>query len=207
MKTSSQSGFTLLEVLLALAVLSVLAGLSWQGVNTLLTTQDRVTTHQNQWLVRDGAVAQWRLDWQALWVDDTGLTVTATQWDGNHLILLRRAPLRTDTLDDGLMVVAWTVRDGQWWRWASPPFHTQGAGQAAWQSAVQWTQQNQFAAQALALLPAQSWQVAYRQGEGWVNPGSSAGSIPSAVRLRLTLPDSGTLSVDVARAPPSLERP
>lgn len=219
-------GFTLLEVMLALTVLSIIAGLSWQGLANLLKTQFHVQEHIQRHKTRDLAVMQWRLDWQALWTDDVGLTLPITQWDGNSLILLRRAPITTQSFDEGLVVVAWTVREGQWWRWASLPFNKQSDGLSAWQNAVLWTQQGQSQAQAQALLPTQSWQILYRQGSVWVNPGSSPTPnldnnsqtsqspspsffrlAPSAVRLKLVITDTQALTVDVASLPPSQERP
>ena len=213
-------GFTLVEVMLALLVLSLLAALSWQGLSTMMQTRSLVQSRIDTAQVRDGALAQWRIDWQQLWTDPLGVRLPAHQWDGQHLVLLRRAPFQSHWEDAGIQVVAWVVRDGHWWRWASAATRQQSELLRAWQEAQLWVQQGQTSPLAHALMPAQRWQVFHHFGGAWVNPASSTASgvgndpdlllrssAPDAIRLSLTLADERTLTLDVASPTLALERP
>ncbi len=212
-------GFTLVEVMLALLVLSLLAALSWQGLSTLMRTRSLVQSHIDTAQVRDGSLAQWRIDWQQLWTEPLGVRLPAHEWDGQHLVLLRRAPFQSQWEDAGIQVVAWVVRDGHWWRWASAPTRQQAELTQAWQHAQLWVQQGQASPLAHALTPAMSWQVFYHRGGAWVNPASDATSAqkdpalllqtsaPDAIRLSLNVADQQTLTLDIASPTLALERP
>ena len=47
-------GFTLVEVLVALVVMSILAGLSWQGVDAMVRSRDAVGATAERGLRLDG---------------------------------------------------------------------------------------------------------------------------------------------------------
>ena len=217
---NASAGFTLIEVMLALLVLSLLATLSWQGVSTLLRTQSQVQSNVNAAQARDLSIDQWRTDWHHLWTEPLGVQLPAHQWDGQHLLMLRQAPHQSPWTDAGIQVVAWVVRDGLWQRWASTPTTRQAELMQAWQQAQLWVQQGQDSPLANALMPATAWRLFYHRGGAWVNPASSDAqtvsdpsaillnqSPPDAVRLVVELAERQVLTVDVAKPALALERP
>ena len=213
------SGFTLLEVMLALVVLAILTGLSWQGIATLLRTRDQVQTQVDQTQARELSMAQWRIDWQHLWSEPSGVRIPALQWDGKSLMMVRQSPQASPHEDPGLQVVAWTVRNGQWWRWSSTPLTRQGELSQAWQAAQLWAQQNQASEFASPLVAAQSWRVLFHRGGAWTHPASSSATSgtdpsaalgqtpPDAIRLELEVTNGQRLNLDVASPTLALERP
>jgi general secretion pathway protein J len=200
------AGFTLVEVLVALFIMAVLAGLAWQGVDGMLRT--RVSTQEAiDRSAREATVlGQWEQDLNALYGGDT---VPPLQFDGRTLRLTRSAV-------GGVQVVAWAVHDGAWWRWASPVTTRTGELQQQWLASQQLLAT--APGQLRALDGAQDWQVYFFRGNGWSNaqssgdlvatpaalPGSAGGAavvsreaLPAAVRLVLTLPQ-GALTRDLA---------
>lgn len=203
-------GFTLVELLLAIAVMSMLAILSWRGIDGMVRAQETTRQRADELLVLQAALAQWGTDLDAL-MPLAG--ATALEWDGQVLRLTRRS---SAVPDEGALVVAWTrrgVQPGQWLRWQSPPVRTRGDWQQAWQLAGQWARSPGEAERRYetALLPLADWQIFYYRGGAWSNPLSSAGAapggtaaqaVPDGVRLQLTLPPgqalAGTLTRDWA---------
>lgn len=57
-------GFTLMEVLVTLLILTALALLSYRGLNTVLTTRDQVTAETDKWLQLGAFVARFKQDVQ-----------------------------------------------------------------------------------------------------------------------------------------------
>jgi prepilin-type N-terminal cleavage/methylation domain-containing protein len=86
---NAMRGFTLVEVLVALVVMSILAGLSWQAVDGLVRTREAVQVQNGRLVVMGTALAQWEQDLQALLTDGP---VPAIHFDGARLRLTRRAP-------------------------------------------------------------------------------------------------------------------
>jgi general secretion pathway protein J len=115
-------GFTLVEVLVALAAMAILAGLAWRGLDGMLRARDGSGEAMERILRINTAVVQWEQDLQA--VIDVG-TVPALNFNGQTLLLTRRA-------DDGVRLVAWAVRDGRWQRWAAPPVTRAAELREAW---------------------------------------------------------------------------
>lgn len=58
-------GFTLVELLVALAAMAVLALMSWRGIDGMLRAQEQVRRHGDGVLVLQTALAQWRTDLDA----------------------------------------------------------------------------------------------------------------------------------------------
>lgn len=115
-------GFTLVEVLVALAAMAILAGLAWRGLDGMLRARDGSRDALERTLRLNTAVVQWEQDLQA--VVDVG-TVPALSFNGQALLLTRRA-------EDGVRLVAWAVRGGRWQRWAGPALTRTGELQQAW---------------------------------------------------------------------------
>lgn len=115
-------GFTLVEVLVALAVMALLAALGWQGLAGMLRARDGSNEALERVQRLDTGVVQWQQDLQA--VVDVGV-VTPLAFDGQTLLLTRRVP-------GGVAVVAWALREGRWQRWIGAPQVAVGALQDAW---------------------------------------------------------------------------
>ena len=162
----AQRGFTLVEVLVALLVLSIMAAMAWQGVDGIVRARD---ASQRQLRARRCAcrtvLAQWRR--------------TSTRWDTGavrHRLVFDGAPAHDARhATDGVQVVAWSLKPGerqrQWRRWASRSATT--ARRAAGQLVRQPAGDGQRAG------PAAHRRVACRSGRS-----SSSRATPGATRSR-----------------------
>lgn len=163
-------GFTLVEVLVALAAFALMAGMAWRGVDGMLRARAATTEAMDRTARLQTVMAQWEQDLAAV-VDNRG--VPALSFDGQTLRLVREA-------DDGsgAQIVAWAVREGRWWRWASPVSDRAAGLQEAWM-ASQALQGNE-AAQLAVSENVSGWQVFVYRGGRLTNPQSSADLIPVA---------------------------
>lgn len=153
-RPATARGFTLVEMLLALALLALMGSMAWLGMDALLRTQARVQEASHHNAALPIALGQWEADLQHAW---TPPGTTPPHWDGQSLRLTRRWPASAaDTIADtdaatnpqanaGLTVIAWAVRPGadgqnnaQWMRWQSAPVSTLAQWQQAWNAAGQW---------------------------------------------------------------------
>lgn len=209
-------GFTLVELLVALALMAVLATLSWRVLDGMARAQAITLEHtdrDHQW---QSALAQWRMDLDAILDSES---VPPLDFDG-RVLRLTRPSSSGGSASPRLLVVAWGLQpdpaspDGslRWTRWVSPPLSLRSELEQAWQQAEQWGH-----APALpqptppTLMPAvQGWQVFFHRHGAWSNPLSSAGNnedtgqklnaVPDGIRLVLTLPETNaTLVKDWAR--------
>jgi general secretion pathway protein J len=185
-------------VLVALALMAVLALLSWRGLDSMLRTRDSTGARINAVALAQVSLLQWQADLNAVQALPLLMNDAALSWDGRVMRLLRRSGtpvLSEDKLkqtptpnnaaqaaaasaDAGMQVVAWTVRDGHWWRWQSPDLRLRGDVWQAWQQAGQWGQNpnEDLRRYEARLMPVQSWQLFYFRENAWVNPLSSAGN-------------------------------
>ena len=103
-------GFTLVEVLVALAIMAVLAAMSWQGIDAMIRAKAINQENMERTLRLATVLGQWEQD--LLQVHDQPGTPPLL-FDGAALRLVRRTP-------DGVQVVVWALRDGLLQRWSSP---------------------------------------------------------------------------------------
>jgi general secretion pathway protein J len=207
---SSGRGFTLVELLVALAIMALMAALSWQGLDGMMRTLKTTARQGDQVLTLDAALTQWQTDWDAL--IETPST-TALDWDGNTLRMTRTGP---SSAPGAFLVCAWTLRDGQWLRWQSAPVGLINPWQEAWQQAAQWGQGADSLAmsQEVNMAPADAWQLFYYRDNAWTNSLSSGASannaataplsatsspLPQAVKLMLTLSSGQAISGQLTR--------
>jgi len=216
-------GFTLIELMVAVAAMALMAGLSWRGLDGMVRAQSQIQQRADAVLTLQAGLAQWAADLDALLPLPQ---IQTLDWDGRGLRIIRRS---TTQPGDGLLVVAWAQRNvngvNQWLRWQSPPQFTRGDLQTAWAKAAQWSQnpgddEKKYEVRIAAL---EQWQIFYFRADAWTNPLSSDSptltqgldkpvvpdlALPDGVRLVLTLPPgealSGVLTRDWVR--PALDR-
>lgn len=190
-------GFTLIEVVVGLALLALLAAMSGRALDAMLRSQQRLSAHGASLASLQTALAQWTLDLQ-----QTAETpyLNAIAWDGRQLRLVRRS-----LTEEALLVVAWGQRSEagglQWRRWQSAPLRDRAALLGAWNAAPSALD---GAEGAVSLVPIEGWELFYAQGAGWVRAPALSGAPatgadpqlvdpPAGVRLRLQLPPAAGL--------------
>lgn len=212
--TPRMGGFTLVELLVALAVMALLSLMSWRGLDAMGRAQAQTQARADDVQALRNGLAQWTADLDAMHTDlplasAQNTTPTALEWNG----VLLRITRTSAAADPGLRVVGWTARTVQgrkvWMRWQSPTVRSRAALQAAWTQAAQWAQNPIAASQGaeVRIVALQDWQIFYYRGDAWTNPASSsdaASTTPDGVRLLLTLPEDqplpGTITRDWIRA-------
>lgn len=213
-------GFTLVEVLVALLIMAVIAGMGWQGVAGMTRAREATQAAGDRTLRLSTMVAQWEQDIQAVY--DSPL-LPGIAFDGATLRLARRAGHGDES---GVQVVAWSLRNGRWLRWASGITVRATELQQYWQTAAQL--QGTEANQLLLSEGASDWQVYFWRGGGWSNaqssgdlstaaqpaqppqppasgasapaPAAARTQLPAGVRLQITLPE-GRLTRDIGLGP------
>jgi len=195
----SVAGFTLVEVLVALMVMSIMAVMAWQGVDGIVRARDANQSRLESALRLNTVIAQWEQDLASL--QETTVLPSALAFDGSAVRLTRRA-------EGGLQLVVWSLRpdDGgqTLQRWAGPAVTTSGALQDLWLRSQQF--QGTEPGQLRTLTGISQWQVYYFVGNAWSNaqstgnveapaPGASAPprqALPSGIRMVLNFePGSG----------------
>jgi len=216
----SARGFTLVELLVALAIMAILAMLSWRGLDGMTRAYEQTQRRADEVLALQTGLAQWSADLDALvQLDKLG----GIEWNGRVLRLTRRG---TASVVDGIHVVAWTHREGQWLRWETPGLVTRGDIERAWTEADLWARNpsDEQRRYEVAIGPLAQWEIFYFRGDAWTNPQSSdvAGpgtivpaarfgqlappvaaariaSIPDGVRLVIDLPEGRALAGRITR--------
>ena len=198
-------GFTLVEVLVALVIMAILSTMAWQGLDGVLRARDASRDSIDRTTRLATVLTQWEQDLQA--VHDTGVVPPLT-FDGQTLRLTRR-------VDDGVVLVAWAVRNGLWQRWAGATVQRVGLLQQAWLASQQFL--GNEPGQLTVAEGATEWQLYFYVGNAWSNaqstgnlaapPAAGAGAapqvrqdLPSAVRLVVTL-RGDKLTRDIALGP------
>ena len=167
------AGFTLVEVLVALLVMAVMAGMAWQGVDGIVRTRNATQARLEQALRLNTVIAQWDQDLAA--IQTTAVVPKALMFDGATVRLTRRTPT-------GLQVVAWSLRgEGEqtaWVRWAGPSVTTTRELQESWLHSLQLQDKEPSALRVLTGLS--GWQVYFyqRDDNGWSNAQSSGDVTP-----------------------------
>jgi len=157
----TRAGFTLVEVLVALTIMAVLAGLAWRGIDSMVRTRDQGRVALDRSVRLNTVLAQWEQDLMA--VHDTTV-VPALAFDGQSLRLVRKA-------DGGVRMVVWSLREGSWQRWAGPITHRVTDLQDSWMRSQQLL--GNEAEQVRLFTGVSEWQVYFYIGNAWANPQST----------------------------------
>ncbi|TRZ67842.1 MAG: prepilin-type N-terminal cleavage/methylation domain-containing protein [Comamonadaceae bacterium] len=207
-KARSSLGFTLVEMLVAIALMALMGVMAWRGLGSIQGAQIRLAQHTDDTLALQAGLGQWAADLDAIAIQ---ANTPSLAWDGRVLRVLRRG---SASPGDGLRVVGWSQRqvDGiaYWLRWQSPSLRTRAELDAAWAQAARWGQNpsNEDQLHEVRISPLSQWQIFYFRNNAWTNPQSSASAtdtnaLPEGMRLVLTLPAgqviSGVLTRDWAR--------
>ena len=206
----SARGFTLIELMVAIAVMALLALVSWRGLDGMARAQAQNRERGDAVLTLQATLSQWTADLDAITVFSQ---TRALDWNGRTLRLTRRS---TDTAQPAVYVVAWTQRADaagvvRWYRWQSPGLSTRNAWQQAWDGAASWAQDggasgnsNELRGTELGQVPLESWQLFYYRNDAW-GPAVSAEALttstqlPDGIRLVLGLPPGPALAGLVTR--------
>lgn len=209
------AGFTLVEVLVALAVMALMAVLAWRGIDGMHRAQAQTRAYSDDVYALQAGLAQWATDLDAV---TQWLAVGGIEFDGRVVRLTRQYPAvdagpadatqaASDVGDAGgsVRVVAWGTRDvdGQrmWLRWQSAPVQGRVRLLEAWQQAALWGQNptEELRRYEVAVAKVDDWQVFYFRNDSWTSPLSSAAVGSAAANGgRTLLPDGVRLVLDLA---------
>lgn len=197
---SSQRGFTLIEVLVALVLVSIMAMMAWRAMDGLGRAGELTNANEQVLQRTQIGLGQWAADLDAITDVDAGIgtaVIAPLEFDGQRLRLTRQS----SQPNAGVVVVAWTIRSTDagpaLQRWASLPTTNRLALQAAWLAADRWsrTPLPEDAKFAVTLMPVSRWQLFYSRDGAWSNPQSAAGTlaggaaVPDGVQLILDVPN------------------
>jgi general secretion pathway protein J len=194
----AQRGFTLVEVLVALAIMAVLAAMSWQGIDAMIRAKAINQENMERTLRLATVLSQWEQD--LLQVHDQPGTPPLL-YDGASLRLVRRTP-------EGVQVVVWALRDGLLQRWASASVTDAGLLREQWLRSLQLL--GNEAQQLRVLDNLASMQVYFwRDGDAsWSNAQSSGSTGSNAPNVTVqTVPAPTGAGAGAGGAAPSVTAP
>jgi general secretion pathway protein J len=180
-------GFTLIEVLVALVVMSTMAMMAWRGLDALIKSREIAQTNLDQSARLQTVLAQWEQDLRQ--IQDSG-SVEALNFDGASLRLTRQHR-------QGIQVVVWAVRGGALNRWESKPVQTVGALEENFKHGAQLLAQD--SGQLRALEGVSGWQLYCYRGNSWSNCLSSGSEEVAAPPSPPASPASGAAPPDKPR--------
>ena len=171
------SGFTLIEVLVAMVIMAIMSLMAWQGVDGIVRSRESNQVRLERTLRLETVIAQWEQDLASL--QETGNVVPALACDGQSVRLTRRT-------EDGVQVVVWSLRPDDrganvWQRWAGPAVTTTRGLQDTWLRTQQF--QGNELGQLRTLSGLEQWQVYFFQGTAWANCQSTGDvNLPTATK-------------------------
>jgi general secretion pathway protein J len=192
----SPSGFTLVEVMVALLIMAILSALAFRGIDALVRAKDAALLSTDRTLKLNTGMSQFEYDISQV-VDSKALP-QPIMFDGATLRFARRTP-------DGIQLVLWSLQDRRWQRWASGSFTHMSELTDAWMRSQQWSAISGNAIAVLENVDAFQYYACNPNGAGasgcsWNNGGSTTGTnvaplngaanpptVLQAVAVRITL--------------------
>ena len=179
---------------MALSVMAVIAGIAWQGLDAMARSRETAQSTAQATLRTGTALAQWEHD---LWaVLPTGVVPTI-RFEGAQLRLTRQAP------GGGAQVVVWSLREGAWWRWASPEVTRTGELQEIWLRSQQLVGQEPGTLKVLDGVS--GLQLYFHRDNAWTNAQSTGDRAAELAGERQAEAAAGAASSPPGALPPSLE--
>lgn len=129
LRRARPSGFTLVEVMVALVIMAVLSALAMRGMDALMRAKDAALASTDRTLKLNTGMSQFEYDMSM--VVDSKVLPKAIMFDGATLRFARRTP-------QGIQLVLWTLQDRRWQRWASAPVVHMSELTDAWMRSQQW---------------------------------------------------------------------
>ncbi len=157
----SGRGFTLIEVMVALLIMSLMSVMAWSGINGLLKSREIAQAHLDHSARLQTVMAQWEADLRA--VQDSGAAPALT-FDGAALRMTRQQPL-------GMQVVVWSLREGRLLRWEGPVVQSSTELGDSFERSARLQPQDR--GQLRTLEGVGGWQLYFYRGNGWSNAQSS----------------------------------
>jgi general secretion pathway protein J len=183
------SGFTLVEVMVALMIMAILAALAFRGIDALVRAKDAALLSTDRTIKLNTGMSQFEYDISQ--VIDSKVLPQPVMFDGATLRVARRTP-------DGVQLVLWSLQDGHWQRWASGSYIHMSELTDAWMRSQQW---NSIGGNAITVLDnVEAFQVYLCNpaalgtvGCSWNNvqstQGAASGAQALAIRIALKLPE------------------
>lgn len=189
-------GFTLVEVMISLALMAVLSAMTYTGISAMMIAQATIKESTTKTQAIQMAMNQWSQDWR----ETASLAIRpGAQYSGNAIRMVRAS---ADTLGQ---VVAWRSTTHGLERASWPPANNIELLQHHWESAWLWTQRQSQTTQVddtqahtSHLWPMlHNMQVHYYMENSWTNPFNTDTSDgwPDAVRVRFDT-DNGAITLD-----------
>jgi general secretion pathway protein J len=166
-------GFTLIELMVSIFIMSMLALMSWRGIDGMARAQEISRERADAVATMQTALSQWQSDLDHMLPSYNN---TAIDYDGRVVRIVR------DYGSTELRVVAWGKRiiDGQtrWLRWQSDAATTRFELEAALTQAAQWGVRPTDAqlSKEVSLATLDDLQIFYYRNDAWTNPLSNASS-------------------------------
>ena len=128
-RRARSTGFTLVEVMVALVIMALLSALAMRGMDALMRAKDSALASTDRTLKLNTGMSQFEYDMSM--VVDSKVLPQAIMFDGATLRIARRTP-------QGIQLVLWTLQDHRWQRWASAPVTRMAQLTDAWMRSQQW---------------------------------------------------------------------
>lgn len=190
-------GFTLLEMLVAIALMSLLSVMAYTGVSAMISARTVIGGSTDKTIAMQAAFTQWSQDWDAA----AGLLMRpGVQFSGNAIRMVRK---KSNELGQ---VVAWRTTPSGLERLAWPPSSQPDTLRRQWEATWQWIQRSSSestfsdsgdTAVVNRWTMLQGMKIYYYMENAWGNPYNTDTSDgwPEAVRLEIGGP-SGPITLD-----------